>query len=136
MLLLDRIVSHTPDGTICTARITERAAVVGADGRVGRWAALEYMAQTVAVHAGLSAWKRNEAVRVGFLIGVRSADFHGSLHIGQVLIGAARHIWGEHNAGAFSCSLRDDVTGAVLAEGQLSVMYAESFAPPRSWTVR
>lgn len=127
MLLVAGIVAHTPDETTCAVEISPTSIVVTADGRVERWAALEFMAQTIAAHAGLGAWQRNEPVKVGFLIGSRRVDFHGPLRVGQSLVATARHLWGQANLGLFACSLRDRATDAVLAEGQLSVALADGF---------
>ena len=81
MLLLSGIIGHTRDETICSAEITAKSILVASDGSVARWSALELMAQTIAVHVGLMAWRRNEPVRLGFLIGVPSRCLKSRLHL-------------------------------------------------------
>lgn len=56
MCWLDRVVEHDPARTRCALRVRATTPLAGASGgRVPAHAALEYMAQTAAVHASLSA---------------------------------------------------------------------------------
>lgn len=126
MLLVTGIVEHTADETTCAVEIPADSIAVKSGGHVVRWVALELMAQTVAVHAGLSARLRNEPVKLGFLIGSRQVDFHGQLRVGQSLVATARHVWGQASLGSFGCSVRDRITGTVLAEGKLSVALSDA----------
>lgn len=125
MLLVSAILEHEADLTTCSGEIA-RDSVVVKGGRVGRWVAIEYMAQTIAVHAGLSAWERNEPVKLGFLIGSRRVEFRRALHVGQAVAATARRVWGQANLGLFACTLRDRVTGDVIAEGELSVALSDA----------
>jgi predicted hotdog family 3-hydroxylacyl-ACP dehydratase len=130
MLLVGDILDHTPEATTCAVEIAADSVTVRSQGRVARWAALEFMAQTVAVHAGLSAWEKGEPVKLGFLIGSRRVDFHGALRVGHALTATARHVWGQASLGLFACSLHERATGQLLAEGQLSVALSETALPP------
>lgn len=126
MLLVGGVLAHSPEETTCWLEVAVDSIVAGSDGRVGRWIALEYMAQTIAVHAGLSAWHRNESTRLGFLLGSRRVDLHSPLRVGQSLAATARYLWGQVGLGLFACTLRDRRTGAILGEGQLSVALADT----------
>jgi predicted hotdog family 3-hydroxylacyl-ACP dehydratase len=130
MLLLDAIVAHGPDETTCAARASADSVMVKPGGRLPRWMALEYMAQTVAVHAGLCAWARREPIRLGFLIGSRRVDFHDAPRPGRSLLASARRIWGQASLGVFACWLRERDTGELLAEGQLSVSLSDADGHP------
>jgi predicted hotdog family 3-hydroxylacyl-ACP dehydratase len=126
MLLVSAILDHSPDETTCAIEIPADSFVAASDGTVPPWTALEYMAQTVAVHAGLTAWQRGEPVKLGFLIGSRRVEFHAPPRVGQSLGATVRRVWGEAALGLFACSLRDRTTGRVLAKGQLSVALSDA----------
>jgi predicted hotdog family 3-hydroxylacyl-ACP dehydratase len=126
MLLVSRIEAHAPEETTCGIDVGAGSLVVNEDGSVSAWVALEYMAQTIAVHAGLTAWSRAEPVRLGFLIGSRRVDFTTAMRVGQSLRATVRHVWGAAELAAFECVLHDVVTGALVARGQLSVAVAEA----------
>jgi predicted hotdog family 3-hydroxylacyl-ACP dehydratase len=126
MLLIDAVLAHAPDTTTCGARIAPDSIVVRRDGTVARWAALEYLAQTVAVHAGLSAWARGEPPKLGFLIGSKRVEFHRAPPVGRPLCIVVRRVWGQASLGLFECALRDRDADAVLAEGELTVALADA----------
>lgn len=126
MLLVDGILAHAGDETTCAVHIAPDAITVRRDGTVSRWAALEYLAQTIAVHAGLTAWSRGEPAKLGFLIGGRRVDFHASPPVGRPLAATVRRAWGQASLGLFECALRDRATDAVLVEGELMVALADT----------
>jgi len=123
MLLLDRVLAYDGERVICEVVLepdspfvekTERGAEVPAV--VG----IEYMAQTIAAGAGLSARDKGEPARVGFLLGCRDlAIAVDSFRVGDRLTIEARRTWGENELGSFACKVRrgDDV----LVEGALTV---------------
>ena len=126
MLLVTDVEAHTPGETTCRIDIGADSIVVSEDGTVSPWVALEYMAQTIAVHAGLTAWRLDAPVRLGFLIGSRRVDFAQAMRAGQSLLATVRHVWGEADLAAFDCVLHDAATGALVARGQLSVAVADA----------
>jgi predicted hotdog family 3-hydroxylacyl-ACP dehydratase len=126
LLLVDTVLAHAPEETTCAIHIAPDAITVRRDGTVSRWAALEYLAQTVAVHAGLAAWSRGEPVKIGFLIGSKRVDFHEALPVGRPLCATVRRVWGQASLGLFACALRDRATDAVLVEGELTVALADA----------
>ena len=126
MVLLDRIVGHETERTVCAVDVTPSTRFLGADACVPAWVGVEYMAQCVAAHAGLVARARGEPVRLGLLIGARRIDFHtDGFAVGQTVIVTAVHAWGERELASFTCSLTDSATDRVLAEAVMSV-----YAPP------
>jgi predicted hotdog family 3-hydroxylacyl-ACP dehydratase len=125
MLLLDQVIAYDPHRTTCRATIREDALFLGPDGLVPAWAGLEYMAQCIAVHAGLRARAAGRPPPMGLLIGSRRVDFHvAGFPCGQILHVVAEHIWGETGLASFACRVDDAGTCRVLAEGALKV-----FAP-------
>jgi predicted hotdog family 3-hydroxylacyl-ACP dehydratase len=127
MCLLASILDHSVTQTVCRVEIGPDSLFVQADGGVPAWVGLEYMAQCVAAHGGLLARARGEPVKVGFLIGCRRLEFlTPGYRVGQSLIAVARHVWGQGELASFACRLADARGGAVLVEGQLSVVLPDT----------
>lgn len=70
MTLIDRLVSYSTARSVAVATITERSVFFAGTG-VPAWAGIEYMAQTIAAHAGFAARLRGTLPAVGFLLGTR-----------------------------------------------------------------
>ncbi len=71
MILIDSVAAQGPASTRSTVRIGEDSMFYEAPHGVPSYFGIEYIAQTVAAHAGLRALRRGEPVRVGFLLGTR-----------------------------------------------------------------
>ena len=126
MVYLDRVVSHDASRTVCRVEITESAPFLDENGLVPSWVGLEYMAQCVAAHAGLVAHACGEPVRLGLLIGARRVSFHtDALTPGHTILVTAVHTWGDHSLGSFACTMSDERSERLLAEGVLNV-----YSPP------
>jgi len=81
---------------------------------------LEYMAQCVAVFAGLSARAAHREPRIGFLIGCRELHLNTDVFsIGDRLVVEARWVWGESHLGSFACQVTRD--GETVVRGTLTV---------------
>jgi len=119
MLLLDRVLSY--DGERVVSELVLRPDSPFAEGdEVPAIVGIEYMAQTIAAGAGLSARDKGQPARVGFLLGCRSLTIAvDSFRVGDRLTIEARRTWGENDIGSFACKVRrgDDV----LVEGALTV---------------
>lgn len=125
MLLLDRVCSHGDDVTVSTVAIRPDSPFIatGADGRPGVPAVvgIEYMAQTVAAYAGLSARKEKRAPRIGFLLGCRELSLATDVFaVGEVLTIQVRRVFGENDLGHFNCTITG-ADGQTLASGSLTV---------------
>ncbi len=119
MLLLDRVLSYSTDFVSCEVEIRVDSPFVR-DGVVPAIVGLEYMAQCVATFAGLSARDKDEAPRVGFLLGSRDVRFDvDGFVVGDRLVVEARRTWGETDVGSFACQVRRG--DEVLLEGNLTV---------------
>lgn len=124
MLLLNGLVEASESHVTCRV-------VIGSDstfaehGRVPAVAAIEYMAQTVAVFAGLKARRNGEPPNVGYLLGTRELLLKADEFLaGDELLIEARHLFGEGQLGSFDCTVRR--TGEVVASAILSVFHKGS----------
>ena len=72
MILIDEVARAGDADTVSTVRIGEDAVFYDKEaGGVPSYVGIEYIAQTVAAHAGAGAKARGQPVRVGFLLGTR-----------------------------------------------------------------
>lgn len=130
MSLLDSFVAADEDNL--TARVTIRPETMFlADGAVGAWVGVEYMAQTVAAHAGYAAQQRGEPVRVGFLLGTRRYTCAvPAFALGSVLtVHVHRALQGENGLGAFDCRIEDvgaDGSARELATATITVFQPDN----------
>lgn len=112
MVLLDRVVSADDDNLCAEVRIHAGSMLATHEG-VGAWVGIEYMAQAIAAHAGWKARGRDQAVKVGFLLGSRKYQAGVPYFTtGSVLrVHVHRVLQGENGLGAFDC--RIDAVDAV-----------------------
>jgi predicted hotdog family 3-hydroxylacyl-ACP dehydratase len=128
MVLLSEVLRHDVDETACAIDIAGQALFRDEDGSVPAWIALEYMAQCIAVHAGLTGRAEGRPPAAGLLVGARGLRFYSAhFHSGQRLEAVARRLWGSgRGLVSFACAVRDARTSALLAEGRINC-----FVPPR-----
>lgn len=122
MVFLSRVRSHDETGTACEIEIDDLQLFRDAEGRVGAWLGLEFMAQCVAAHAGLAGRASGEPPRIGLLAGSRRVRFHRPTYgPGQTLVVTSRRTWGRDSGlVAFGCTIDDGRTGERLAEARLN----------------
>jgi predicted hotdog family 3-hydroxylacyl-ACP dehydratase len=120
MLLLDRVVSYDGERVVCELVLKPDSPFSQAGGEVPAIVGLEYMAQTIAAGAGLSARGQGQPARMGFLLGCRSLSIAvDSFRVGDHLTIVAHRRWGENDLGSFACQVRRG--DEVLVEGALTV---------------
>jgi predicted hotdog family 3-hydroxylacyl-ACP dehydratase len=128
MSLLDRVVSHDEDTTVCEVRVDASTLFRDAEGRVPVWVGIEYMAQCVAVHGGLVWHTREDRPKPGLFLGARRLKIKGTrFEPGTVLTVRARHLKGESGMVQFACAIDDPAGGEPLAEGILNVYVVDDF---------
>ena len=125
MRLLDAVLDHSPERTLCRVDPRRSARLSDRDGSVPIWVGLEYMAQCVAVHGGLAARARGEALRPGLLLGSRRVRFGAQNLPSRELTVEARHHRGDSGLVAFDCEVRDPSDGRPLVEGRVNVYIVE-----------
>ena len=119
MLLLDRVVSWDHGRVVCGVVLRHDSPFV-VSGRVSSTVAIEYMAQCIAVYAGLGGHARSEPVRIGYLLGSREVIFEvEDFRVGDELRVEASHLWGDDALGSFACAVHR--RGRVAARGTLNV---------------
>jgi predicted hotdog family 3-hydroxylacyl-ACP dehydratase len=129
MVLIDSVLSHTSQRTECLIDIDKCTIFQADDGSVPAFVALEYLAQSIAVHGGLVDKAADRSTRPGLLLGSRNLRInvtHFAPH--QRLRTEVHHLRGELGLLAFECALFDEHDGdAVLASGTLTVYLLASF---------
>ena len=71
-ILVDKILAETAGGVITTVHIDRSHIFYSIEqSGVPSWVGIEFMAQTIGLHAGLSALRTNEPPRIGYLLGTR-----------------------------------------------------------------
>jgi predicted hotdog family 3-hydroxylacyl-ACP dehydratase len=120
MLLLDRVLSYDGECVVCETVLGPESPFA-AQGHVPALVGIEYMAQTIAAGAGLSARdKGSQSGQMGFLLGCRSLTIAvDSFDVGDRLTIEARRTWGETALGSFACKVQRGAE--VLVEGALTV---------------
>ena len=129
-VLLRRVVAHDAETTTCEVDPADSVLWRSADGSVPATVALEYMAQTIAAHGGLSDREAGREARPGFFLGSRRLDLGVSrFEPGVLLEVTARHLRGTAGMLAFDCAVRRP--GAAdekpMVSGVLTVYLLESF---------
>lgn len=133
-VLLDRVLAHDATSTSCAADPGRAVLYRDADGRVPSYVGLELMAQTVAVHGGLSDREAGRPTRPGFFLGSRRLVFRRShFEPGCILEITVRHLRGSAGLLAFDCELREAGHSSQgsgeepMVSGVLTVYLLESF---------
>ena len=108
MTVIDRLVEYSPQRSVATVTVTEDCPFF-ADTGVPAWAGIEYMAQTIAAHAGYEARLRGEQPAIGFLLGTRA--YRSAIPVfplGTTLTIAIEPVVVELRVSAFQCSIATD----------------------------
>lgn len=120
MVFLDEIIASGPETLVAGIHIRPGIPFYEEDRGVPAWVGLEYMAQAVAVFAGIRARADKKPVSVGMLIGCRKysskiASFPPGTHV-QVEV---RELASDENGlGSFDCTVS---TSDLVAEGRIAV---------------
>jgi predicted hotdog family 3-hydroxylacyl-ACP dehydratase len=131
MTLLDSLVEYSPQRSVARATITSRSRFL--DGAaVPAWAGIEYMAQTIAAHAGYEARLRGEPPVIGFLLGTRAYRSEvGGFPLGATLTISIEPLVADPKLGAFQCSIALDSVVATAVVSTYQPAPSELSALPR-----
>lgn len=119
MILIDRIVAYDDQRIESEVLIGDKTAFLGPRGVPG-YLGVEYIAQTIAAHAGLRGRERGQPPRIGFLLGTRQLrSRRGWFRPGDLLRVTATVVFEDEEMGAFDG--RIDLAGEMVMEGRLNV---------------
>ena len=119
---IGKVEAFSEEACECLCEVQTKNSELKSLGAVPNYFALEYMAQTVGIYAGLSRRSKNLAPKVGFIIGVRSLNcIADKFALGEVLRIRAKKIWLDGTIGMFECSIFGTGNPQLLAQGTLSV---------------
>ena len=109
MVLLDRVIRADEDSLCAEVRIRPDS-LFCAQGGVGAWVGLEYMAQAIGAYAGYTARLRGEPVKIGFLLGTRRYECTRPLFtVGSLLkVCVKRVVQIDNGLASFDCHIDDD----------------------------
>jgi predicted hotdog family 3-hydroxylacyl-ACP dehydratase len=108
MTLIERLMEYSPRRSVATVTITPQSRFAEPGG-VPAWVGIEYMAQTIAAHAGYEGRLRGEPPRIGFLLGTRAyrSDV-GVFPLGATLTISVEPLVTDAKLGAFQCAIATD----------------------------
>lgn len=119
MVLIDDILDWNQEGVAATLTIRPDLMFCEEEG-LPTWVAIEIMAQTISLHAGLVGHHLGHLPKLGFLLGTRKINLPFShFKIGQVLTVYAKCQYIHDKLGVFDCQIVID--GAVSMNATLSV---------------
>jgi len=128
MSLLDRVLEHSRERTVCSVDPTRSRLFAEPDGRVPAWLGLEYMAQCIAAHGGLAARALGEPPRPGLFLGSRRVTFDTDWFAADVgLRVSVVHHRGEIGLVVFDCDVRTAAGGDPLVEGRMNVYIVDDW---------
>lgn len=121
MALLDHVVSVDSE-TLCASVHIHAQSLFATPEGVPAWVGIEYMAQAIAAYAGYHARQRDEAVKIGFLLGTRRMTCHVPVFaIGSDLrITVHLLLQAENGLGSFECMIKDQ-DNTILSEATITV---------------
>lgn len=123
MVLLDTV--DRIDDSVARCSVTVRSDMpFVAFASVPSVLAVELIAQTVGIHVGHACTLAGEPIRVGYLIGVRTAEMLvDSFEVGDELTIEVRHLVGDHSLATYSGSVTRG--GSVVATASVNVYRGE-----------
>ena len=117
MIVIDRLVTYGAGKSVACSQVRRSSKFFDGTG-VPAWAGLEYMAQTVAAHAGFAARQSGRPPPLGFLVGTRSYEcLAAEFPLGAELAVTVEPLFIEKGLGSFRCAIEH---GALLARAVIS----------------
>lgn len=130
LLLLDRLVEPGAEITVCEWRVRGTDAFVSPGRGVPAYIGVEYMAQCIAVHAGVRARARGSGPPLGFLLGTR--HYRAIVEYFKLELtyrATCRELISDDNGmGSYECCILLDHER--IAEGRLAVLQKKERQPP------
>ena len=102
-----------------SVRIGEDSLYYRSGRDVPSWVGAEYMAQTIALYAGIGARQAGEDIKIGLLIGCRRYEaYTEKFSLGSLLTIYVEEVWQDNQMGVFDCMIKDR---GDIARAQLNV---------------
>jgi predicted hotdog family 3-hydroxylacyl-ACP dehydratase len=119
-LLVSKIVSADAEKLFAKVQVG-RGGLFVKNGTVGAWVGLEYMAQSIAAHAGYLAYLDGSPPRIGMLLGTRRYDCQCAFFVeGDILDINVKLLFAvDDSIGSYECVISK--MGNTLAKGVLTV---------------
>ncbi len=118
MVLIDKILDFDHNSLIAEINIKENCKFYDENIQgVPSWVGMEYMAQAIAAMAGIQAKKKNEQIKLGFLLGTRRYDiFHHVFKAGETYnIQIEQLYMDDSGLASFDCQISDKLKTLVKA---------------------
>lgn len=121
MALLSRVVFATRKEAAAVVEISDESAFFSSPKGVPGWIAIEYMAQTIGLIAGMEGRALGTGIPVGYLLGTRKLTCeHGAFSAGsELLIAAQEALVDDNGLAAYNCQI--SMEGRQIAESRLTV---------------
>ena len=117
MALIDQLLAYDPGKSIGAVLVRRDSRFFDRTG-VPAWVGIEYMAQTIAAHAGFEARLRGKPPSIGFLLGTRSYECCAiEFPLGAALEIVVIPLYVEDGLGSFDCTIEHN---GVLARAIVS----------------
>ena len=132
MQLLDSVEGHGTNWVETSLRISEDNLFFEAGVGIPAWVGLEYMAQTIAVYAGIIGRHAGEKPRLGLLLGTRRYNSYiDHFPLGAKLMIKAVEEWRDDQMGVFHCEIKTESTSVndCLGNGCLAKARLTVFQP-------
>jgi predicted hotdog family 3-hydroxylacyl-ACP dehydratase len=103
MIVIDRLVTYDAKKSVASSKVRRHSKFFDGTG-VPAWAGIEYMAQTVAAHAGFEARLHGRPPKIGFLLGTRLYECHvAEFPLDTDLSITVEPLFTETGLGSFNC---------------------------------
>lgn len=126
MILIDEALDAGEGWATAAVRVGEDSLFYQAGLGVPAWVGIEYMAQTVALYAGICAKRAGTDVRLALLLGTRryqtATDY---FHLGSLLRISVQEEWQDSMMAVFACRISTHGEDRQLAEARLNVFRPE-----------
>lgn len=127
MLLLDSVL-EADENTMKTCVAIRDDSLFCKNGIVGAWVGIEYMAQSVAAHAGFLAKKQGRPVKIGYLLGSR----HYQCHVSEFNVGDTLEITAERQYEMIDEGLGSYLCTILHQGNQIASAVCTVYQPPES----
>ena len=122
MILIGEPAASGHDWAEASVRIAEDSLFYEPGKGVPAWIGAEYMAQTVALFAGVASRRADEEIMIGLLLGSRQYKVSAPyFKLGSLLRVRGQRVWQDDRMAVFECRIDAE---SRLAEAQLSVYQA------------